>query len=288
MVVGALLSGCGAPVLTPGGPISEGERGVLFDSVAIMLTIVVPTILATLGFAWWFRASNTKAKRLPDWAYSGQVELLVWSAPLLTIMFLGGLIWFSSHKLDPYAPLASKEKPLEVQVVSLDWKWLFIYPDDGVATVNTLVAPAGRPIHFSLTSGSVMTAFFVPQLGSMIYTMNGMATQLNLQADRPGVYAGMASHFSGDGFPGMHFDMRAVPPGDFAAWTAATRATGGVLDRAGYEALAKQSSDVAPYTYRGVAPNLFNDIVSQAIAPAPGPSTAKPSARVSPKPLEGR
>jgi cytochrome o ubiquinol oxidase subunit 2 len=150
-----------------------------------MLAIVVPTIAATFAFAWWFRASNARARYLPDWVFSGRIELIVWSIPLLVIMLLGGVAGIGSHDLDPAKPLTSDTPPFEVQVVSLDWKWLFIYPSHGVASVNQLVIPAATPIHFSLTSASVMNVFFVPQLGSMIYTMNGMTTQLNLQADSP-------------------------------------------------------------------------------------------------------
>ena len=270
-------------MLDPQGPVGHSERTILFDALAIMLTIVVPVIVMTLGFAWWFRRSNRRAQRLPDFAYSGRIELVVWAVPLLTIMFLGGLIWVSSHDLDPARPLPSKAKPLEVQVVSLDWKWLFIYPQLGIASVNTLEAPVGTPIHFSLTSASVMDSFFVPQLGSMIYTMNGMATQLNLQADRAGDYAGLATHFSGDGFPGMHFALRATTPQACAASAAAARAAGPVLDRVGYASLARQSLDVRPFTYRAADPALFQAIVTQAIAPAPGPALKSGGVQVTPK-----
>lgn len=279
------LSACGAPVLTPAGPVSRGERQILFDSLAIMLTIVVPTILATLAFAWWFRASNPRARRLPDWAYSGKLELMIWSAPLLTILFLGGLTWISSHDLDPAKPLPTREKPLDVQVVSLDWKWLFVLPEQGVAAVNTLTVPAGRPVRFHLTSASVMNAFFVPQLGSMIYTMNGMTSQLQLQADRPGDYWGRSAHFSGDGFPGMQFVVHAAPTQAFDAWVAQTRAAGPVLDGPAYAALARQSADVKPFTYRAVQPGLYNAVVAQRIAPAPGPRTGQGGPGVFPKPL---
>jgi cytochrome o ubiquinol oxidase subunit 2 len=284
------LAGCGAPVLTPAGPVGEGDVKVMFDAVALMLTIVVPTILLTLGFAWWYRASNRRAKRLPTFAYSGRIELVVWAIPALTIMFLGGMIWIGSHDLDPAKPLDARSgKPLEVQVVSLDWKWLFIYPEEGVASVNTLAAPVGRPIHFQLTSASVMNAFFVPQLGSMIYTMNGMADNLNLQADKPGDYQGLAAMINGDGFPDMHFDLHAVPPDQYAAWISAAKAGGPTLDATGYAALARQSAKVAPFTYRAVQPGLFQAIVSQQIAPAPGPpEAAKSNIHVSPKPLEPR
>ena len=290
-LLGTGLAGCGAPVLTPAGPVAAGERQILFDSLLLMLTIVVPTILATLAFAWWFRASNPRARRRPDWAYSGRVELLVWSVPLLTIMFLGGLTWISSHKLDPATPLPSRQKPLTVQVVSLDWKWLFILPEQGVAGVNTLTVPVGRPLNLQLTSASVMDSFFVPQLGSQIYTMNGMTAQLNLQADKPGDYDGLSTHFSGDGFPGMRFTLHALPPAAFDAAVAQAKAAGPALDAAAYATLARQSSDVKPFTYRFVQPGLYDDVVAQRIAPAPGPA-AKPQTgpppEVFPKPLERR
>jgi len=269
----APLGGCYG-VLDPQGPVGAGEKLILLDALAIMLAIVIPVIVAALGFAWWFRASNSRARYLPDWEFSGRIELVVWSIPALVIMFLGGLAWISSHDLDPAQPLpATPGQPtLQVEVVSLDWKWLFIYPDQGVASVNQLVVPAGTPLHLRLTSGSVMTAFFVPQLGGMIYTMNGMVTQLNLQADRPGAYAGLASHFSGDGFSGMHFETRAVPPAAFAAWVAAAKSAGPVLDGPAYVALSRQSQDVAPFTYRAATPRLFEQIATLQLPPGPGPA----------------
>ena len=223
------LGGCDWAVLDPKGPIADGNATLLVNSVAIMLVIVVPTIIATLGIAWWFRSSNQRAFYLPDWEYSGQLELIVWAIPLLTIMLLGGVTWIGSYDLDPARPLVSKEEPLNVQVVSLDWKWLFIYPDQHVASVNRLVIPAGIPIRFALTSGSVMTAFFVPRLGSMIYTMNRMRTQLYLAADEPGVFNGLATQISGDGFADMHFEVEAKSPQDFYAWLGQVRAGGPAL-----------------------------------------------------------
>jgi cytochrome o ubiquinol oxidase subunit II len=265
------LQGCTAGILDPRGPVGRSENVILFDSLAIMLAIVIPTIAAALVFAWWFRADNPRARYMPDWTYSGRIELVVWSIPLLTITFLGGLIWTGSRDLDPARPIASKAAPLNVQVVSLDWKWLFIYPDQGVAAVNTLVVPAGTPVHFTLTSASVMNTFFVPQLGSMIYTMNGMADNLWLQADKPGVYWGQSSHFSGDGFSDMHFNVNAVSPGDFGAWIARTKAAGPMLDGDGYRRLEQQSRNVQPFTYRSAQPNLFQDIVMQKLPPGSGP-----------------
>ncbi len=265
------LAACQPAVLNPAGPVGAAERSILFDSLLIMMAIVGPTILATLAFAWWFRASNPRALRLPDFAYSGRIELVTWAIPLLTITLLGGVAWIGSHELDPAQPLESKTPALEVQVVSLDWKWLFIYPDQHVASVNQLMIPAGQPVHFQLTSASVMDSFFIPQLGSMIYTMNGMAANLNLQADKPGTLWGLSTHFSGDGFSDKHFEVQALNAADFAGWVEATRKDGPVLDTASYTELAKQSITAHPYTYRDADPELFQRIVSQEIAPAPGP-----------------
>jgi cytochrome o ubiquinol oxidase subunit 2 len=278
------LASCGPSVLWPEGEVGAADKTILLDSVAIMFAIVGPTILLALFVAWWYRASNTRARRAPDFVYSGRIELVVWAVPLMTIMLLGGVTWIGAHELDPAHPLASKEKPLEIQGVSLDWKWLFIYPEQHVAAVNQLVIPAGRPIHFSLSSASVMNAFFVPQLGSMIYTMNGMTSYLNLSAKKPGIFYGQSSHYSGDGFSGMKFDVHAVPPGQFATWVAATKTAGPSLDRASYTALEQQSQDVTPFTYRDADPMLFHDIVAQTIPPAGGPmENATADASVSPK-----
>ncbi len=172
------LTACRPAILVPHGSVGQAEKMILIDSMAIMLAIVIPTIVATFLFAWWYRASNKKARYLPDWAYSGRIELVVWGIPALVVMLLGGVAWIGSHDLDPAKPLPSNSPPLEVQVVSLDWKWLFIYPQQRIASVNELVIPDRTPVHFYLTSASVMNQFFVPQLGSMIATMNGMRTQL--------------------------------------------------------------------------------------------------------------
>ena len=276
-----VLTACRPAVLNPQGVIGQAEKMILINSLAIMLAIVVPTIVATFAFAWWFRASNERARYLPDWVFSGRIELLVWSIPLLTVILLGGVAWIGSHDLDPAKPLASDTPPLEVQGVSLDWKWLFIYPSQGVASVNRLVVPAGVPIHFSLTSASVMNAFFIPQLGSMIYTMNGMTTQLNLQADVPGAFRGLSAHYSGDGFSDMQFEVLALPAERFAAWIEAARNTGPTLDSGSYADLARQSMNVRPFTFRAADPALFQQIVTQKLAPGPGPMAGQRDPTVS-------
>jgi len=258
-------------LLDPQGPVSANELAIFVDASVVMLAIVIPTILATIAFAWWFRASNERARYRPDFTYSGRIELVVWSIPVMVILLLGGVSWIGSHRLDPATPLASSLEPVEIEVVSLDWKWLFLYPQQRIASVNLVVVPAGTPIHFTLTSASVLSAFFVPQLGSMIYTMNGMTTQLNLMADRPGNFRGLSSHFNGDGFARMHFTLAAVEPAQFAAWVSRARDDGPVLNAASYRALSRQSLDVTPFTFRAADPGLFSDIVTQTLPPGPGP-----------------
>jgi cytochrome o ubiquinol oxidase subunit 2 len=268
-------------VLAPIGPVGDAERTILLDSLVIMLAIVVPTIVATLAFAWWFRAGNRRARYLPTWAYSGELELLVWSIPALVVLFLGGIAWIGSHDLDPARPLASGIKPLEVEVVSLDWKWLFIYPEQRVASINRMVVPAGRPLHLRVTSATVMNVFFVPRLGSQIYSMHGMATQLNLQADLPGLYPGLSANFSGDGFSDMAFDLQALTSTQFTDWAMATRTAGDVLDDAAYRGLLRQTTDVKRHTYREITPGLFNRIVAQKLPPGEGPRTGQSGAGAS-------
>src|SRR5438105_3667185 len=211
LIGAAVLGGCNEGVLDPKGPIASAERQILFNSLGIMLAIVIPTILATLGVAYWFRSSNRRARYMPDFVYSGRLELLVWSIPAMTVLLVGGVAWVGAHDLDPHKPITSAVKPVTVQVVSLDWKWLFIYPDQGIATVNQLTIPAGTPINLELTSSGVMNSFFVPQLGSQIYTMPGMMTRLQLQADHPGAYRGLSAQYSGEGFADMRFAVDAVP-----------------------------------------------------------------------------
>ena len=257
----AILGGCTEGVLDPKGPIAEADRQILLNSLGIMLAIVIPVIVATLGVAFWFRESNVRARYRPNFAYSGRLEVLVWSIPAMTVFLVGGVAWVGSHDVSPRKPIVSTVEPLRIQVASLDWKWLFIYPDQGVASVNRLTVPVGTPISLELTSSGVMNSFFVPQLGSQIYTMAGMTTRLNLQADHPGTYRGFSAQFSGEGFADMHFDADAVTNEKFAQWLETTRSAGPELDAKTYADLAKPSAAVAPFTYRAVAPGLFNSIV---------------------------
>jgi cytochrome o ubiquinol oxidase subunit 2 len=261
-------------ILDPQGPIGAADKTILIDSVAIMLAIVLPTVVAIFAFAFWFRASNTKAQYRPTFAYSGAIELVVWAIPALTVILLGGVAWIGAHELDPGKAIGGSQKPLKIQAVSLDWKWLFIYPDHNVAAINALAVPAGVPLQFELTSASVMNAFFIPQFGSMIYTMNGMTNQLNLQADRTGDLQGLSAHFSGDGFSDMGFPVHVVSPAEFSAFAASAGKSSATLDAARYTELARQSLKAEPVTYRLEQPDLFTSIVTQKIPAGPGPATS--------------
>jgi cytochrome o ubiquinol oxidase subunit 2 len=272
-----VLASCSpAGVLDPQGPIAAAQRLLLINSTVIMLVVVVPVIVATLAFAWWYRASNPRAARGLDPAYEGRMEFVLWSIPALIVILLGGVIWIGSHALDPRAPIPANAPPLRVNVVALDWKWLFLYPEQGIATVNQLVIPAGTPINFQLTSATVMNSFFIPQLGSQIYTMGGMTTHLNLLADRPGEYPGFSANYSGAGFAGMRFIAKAVPEADFAAWVTEVRGARPALDEAGYVALARPSRAVPPAAYGSVQANLFERIIEQTVAGNAGAAQRMP------------
>ena len=252
-------------VLDPQGPIGAAQRLILLDATTIMLAIIIPVIVLTLGFAWWFRAGNARARYLPTFQYSGPIELVVWSIPALVITFLGGMAWISSHRLDPPRPLPSQAPPIEIQVVALDWKWLFIYPAQGVATVNQLVVPIETPLSFRITSGTVMNSFFVPQLGSQIYAMPGMVNRLELLAQKPGTFQGLSANYSGAGFSEMRFDVKAMPAADFQAWVAATKSAGSMLDPVAYGRLARPSKADKPAAFGSVSPRLFEAAIQQTV-----------------------
>jgi cytochrome o ubiquinol oxidase subunit 2 len=274
---GLATSGCGQGILAPAGPVADGERLILLDALGIMLLIAVPTIMATLWFAWWFRASNRAAFYRPDWAYSGKLEVLVWAIPALVVLFLGGVAWIGAHQLDPARPIESPVSPVEVQVVSLDWRWLFIYPEQHIATVNRLVIPVGTPVRFRITSSSVMNVFFVPRLGGEIYAMNGMATELNLLARNTGHFPGMSAQFSGDGFSDMEFSTDVVSEKGFRDFVSGAGASPKRLDGAEYLSLSRPSRSVEVKLFGKVSNGLFDDIVSRRLPPGSGPAPARQS-----------
>jgi cytochrome o ubiquinol oxidase subunit II len=257
-----LMAACQEGVLDPHGPVGKAERVILYNSTAIMLAVVIPVIVLTLVFAWWFRAKNKRARYRPDWEYSGRIEMIIWSIPALIVVFLGGIAWTGSHELDPPRALRESTAPLDIEVISLDWRWLFIYPHEGIASLNRLVVPAGVPLKFRLTSTTVMNSFFVPQLGSQIYTMPNMVTRLNLQADQPGTFEGLSAQFSGDGFSDMRFDVVSTEAEAFKVWVNTTKSQGGVLDAETFEELRKPAKAEGTQTYAQVSEGLFDGISS--------------------------
>jgi cytochrome o ubiquinol oxidase subunit II len=264
-----LMASCNEGVLDPHGPVGKAERIILYDSTAIMLAVVIPVIVLTLVFAWWFRARNNRARYRPDWEYSGRIEMIIWSIPALVILFLGGIAWTGSHDLDPPAPLEVSKAPLDIEVISLDWRWLFIYPREGIASLNRLAVPAGVPLRFRLTSTTVMNSFFVPQLGSQIYTMPNMVTRLNLEADQPGTFEGLSAMFSGDGFSDMRFDLVAMEPNAFEDWVSTTKTQGGVLDASTFAQLVNPAKAEGAQTYAQVSEGLFDSISSGHMSAVP-------------------
>jgi cytochrome o ubiquinol oxidase subunit 2 len=256
-------------VLDPHGPVGKAERVILYDSIVVMLGVVIPVIVLTLAFAWWFRASNSQARYRPDWEYSGRIEMIIWSIPALVILFLGGIAWTGSHDLEPSVPLKESTVPLDIEVISLDWRWLFIYPHEGIASLNRLVVPAGVPLRFRLTSTTVMNSFFVPQLGSQIYAMPNMVTRLNLEADEPGTFEGLSAMFSGDGFSDMRFDLVSTDEKAFKDWVNTTKAQGGILDTNTFERLSKPAWANGVKTYAQVSEGLFDRVSSSMGAASP-------------------
>lgn len=256
----AALAGCHEGVVDPQGPVASAERLLLINATGIMLVVVLPVIILTLGFAVWYRKSNIRARYQPDFIYSGQIELVVWAIPAMIVILVAGVGWIGSHQLDPRRPIDAAEPPLRIQAVSLDWKWLFIYPDQHVATVNDLTVPTGTQLTFQMTSATVMNAFFVPQLGSMVYTMPSMTARLMLLADTPGDYAGLSSHFSGDGFSDMHFTVHAVTPDAFKTWASHTHEGSPPLDEGAWRTLAR-SGTAATLSFRDPDPALFDTVM---------------------------
>jgi len=262
-----LLSGCQWAVLDPKGPIGEQERTIILIATALMLLVVVPVIAMILVFAWRYRASNERADYAPDWSHSTRIELVVWGIPIVIIGILGTICWRTSHQLDPFKPLAATVKPVRIDAVAMDWKWLFIYPQQGVATVNEVAMPVGVPVVFHITSATVMNSFFIPRLGSQIYAMANMQTAVNLIASQPGTYRGLSANFSGDGFSGMTFRAIALSSGDYARWLAKVKASPQALGAAEYTALLKPSEHVPVAYYSRVPADLFPQIVDGKLAP---------------------
>jgi cytochrome o ubiquinol oxidase subunit 2 len=260
----AFLGGCSHVVLfDPKGPIGEAERFVILVAIALMLIVVIPVIIMSFLFARRYRASNTEATYTPNWSYSAKIDLVIWLVPVAIVTALGILAWSETHRLNPYNPIERDVKPISIEAVSLDWKWLFIYPDHHIATVSEFVFPANVPLSFRITSDTVMTSFFIPQLGSQIYAMAGMQTRLHLMADEPGVYHGQNQQFSGRGFADMNFDAIALPQDQFEAWVQKTKQSPDKLDLARFQGIAESSVGYPVTYFSSVKPDLFDYIISK-------------------------
>ena len=272
------LAGCSkAVVLNPAGDVAAQQGQLVVQATMLMLIIIVPVIALTLWFAWKYRHSNPSSQESdyePDWHHSTQLELVIWTVPLMIIIALGALTWIGTHKLDPYRPLDrissskpldAQSTPLEVQVVAMDWKWLFFYPEQGIATVNELAAPVDRPILFKLTATSTMNAFYVPDLAGMIYAMPGMQTELNAVINKPGVFHGLASHYSGPGFSGMTFKFHGLSEGDFAQWVHKAQQEGKPLDKTTYLQLAKPSERDPVQRFARVDADLYDRVLNRCV-----------------------
>jgi cytochrome o ubiquinol oxidase subunit 2 len=260
----AFLEGCSnVTVLDPKGQIGAEEKSLIVTAAVLMLIVIVPVIIMAITFAWRYRASNTRARYSPDWSHSRVIEISVWIVPIIIVSILGYLGWTKSHSLDPFKPITSKAKPVTIQVVSLDWKWLFIYPDEHVAAVNEVAFPVNTPVDFFVTSDTVMNSLFIPQLGSQIYSMAGMQTQLHLIANRIGTYRGLSANFSGQGFSGMTFTAIASSQAGYSDWLRKARQSARRLDAGSYASLARASENNPVQFFSSVEQNLFAEVVDK-------------------------
>lgn len=259
-----VLAGCkDMPLLNPKGPIGAADLHLIMVSFGLMLLVVIPVIIMALWFPRKYRASNTKADYDPKWSHSFKIELVVWVVPAVIVAILSVLTWRDTHRLDPFVPIKSAEKPLRIEAVSFDWKWVFIYPDQNIATVNKLVFPVNRPVRFDITSDSVVTAFFIPQLGSQIYAMGGKRSQLNLLADEAGEYFGQNMQYSGDGFPDMHFPVKVTSEKDYEVWLQKMKQSPDKLDLTQLSKIRKPGVGYPVASFSWVEPDLFNKIIAK-------------------------
>ncbi|MFS8048326.1 ubiquinol oxidase subunit II [Rhizobium sp. BR 314] len=272
-----LLSGCSLVVMDPSGDIAMQQRDLIIISVVLMLIIIIPVIFLTLYFAWKYRQSNKEATYEPEWHHSTRLELVIWSAPLAIIIALGAVTWISTHQLDPYRPLdriaadkplSADVKPLTVEVVALDWKWLFFYPEYGIATINEMAAPVDRPINFKITASAVMNSFFIPALAGQIYAMPGMETKLHAVINHPGEFQGLSANYSGAGFSHMRFKFHGVNQADFDQWIQKAKSQGTKLGRPEYLALAKPSEREPVRYFNAVDDGLYNAILNMCADPS--------------------
>lgn len=254
-------SGAGTGFMDPAGPIAGTERTMFFEIAAVTLIVVIPVFVLVPWVLWRYRRSGDPIDYAPEWESANRLEWAIWAVPVLIVAALSVFVWQRTHQLDPYRELTHPGEPVEIQVVALDWKWLFIYPEKGVASVNEMVIPEGRPINLKLTSGTVMQSFHVPKLAGQVYAMAGMTTELSLSADRAGTFRGRNTQYNGDGFAQQHFDVIAMPSDRFDSWIASRRAAGAKLDPQSFLLLAAPSVETEPTYYGRVDENMFATIL---------------------------
>ncbi|HFF5943683.1 MULTISPECIES: ubiquinol oxidase subunit II [Stenotrophomonas] len=271
------LSGCDWVLLDSKGMVGLAQRDLILICIGLMLIVVIPAIVLTFVFAWRYRAGNTKATYMPDWSHSTKVEIVVWGVPLIIIAVLAVIVWKSTHELDPYKPLDVAGEPLHVDVIATDWKWVFVYPDLGIATVNQLNFPVDRPLAFNITSNSTMNTFFIPQLGGQIYAMAGMRTQLHLIANEPGQFRGMSGNYSGHGFSNMKFIATASSNEEFERWVTEVRSAPDALSFTQFKALAAPSKNAPVQHFSSVEPLLFKKVIDQFIGVGENTAAATPA-----------
>nr|WP_313901904.1 ubiquinol oxidase subunit II [Methylobacterium sp. J-030] len=271
-----MLGGCNFVVLHPAGYVAEQQRNLVLAATGLMLLIIVPVIAFTLIFAWRYRATNENAVYDPEWHHSTQLEVLIWTAPLMIIIALGALTWIGTHTLDPFRPLskidtkrdvAAGTVPLEVEAIAMDWKWLFLYPQYGIATVNEVAAPVDRPIRFKITATDVMNTFYVPTLAGMVYAMPGMQTQLHAVINREGAWEGRSAHYSGAGFSNMFFKFHGLTNDGFDQWVAKAKASGGDLSQEAYLKLEEPSEAEPARYYKSYMQGLYDRIIGMCPRP---------------------
>ncbi|WP_447982856.1 MULTISPECIES: ubiquinol oxidase subunit II [Pseudomonadota] len=260
------LSGCDWVLFNSKGAVGIAQRDLIILCIALMMIVVVPAIVLSFYFPWRYRSTNKNATYAPDWSHSTKIELVVWGVPILIIAVLSVIVWKSTHELDPYKPLEAAGEPLHIEVIATDWKWVFVYPDLGIATINQLNFPANRPLAFDITSNSTMNTFFIPQLGGQIYAMAGMRTKLHLIANEPGKFRGMSGNYSGHGFSQMNFIATATSEEDFQRWVTQVRSNAPItFDFEAFKRIAKPSQGNAIVHFAKVEPGLFKKVIDQFI-----------------------
>lgn len=256
-----LLRDISMPVLAPQGVVGEKERNLFIFTTLLGLLVVVPVFIMLFYVAWKYREDNTKAKYSPDWDKSKLIEGIWWGIPCVIILLLSVVTFYSSHELDPFRPLKSEVKPVKIQVVALQWKWLFIYPEEQIASINDVRFPVGTPVNFEITSDAPMNSFWIPSMGGQIYAMSGMSTKLHLQSNTAGDYDGSSANISGEGFASMRFVARATERADFDTWVNETKRTAEPLDGELYDVLAKPSIEASTRFFTLKKTDLYDTIV---------------------------